>query len=68
NGGKAAVYLDGVFQANVELYSAKKGEQCYSLFLPATYGPHTLKVEVTGQRSGNSTDSFVTVDWFASTP
>lgn|SRR5574337_1113173 len=63
DGGIARVYLDGVLDATVDLYSAtlQYQREVYSKAgLPS--GPHTIKIEVTGTKNASSMGIAVTVD------
>ena len=65
--GKAKVYLDGRLAKVVDLYSASLGLKP----LPKTglaAGPHTLGIEVSGQKNTRSTGYMVTIDRFEVIP
>ena len=63
--GLADVFVDGVFAARVDLYSATDAVQA-TVFsasgLPA--GTHTLRIDVTGEKNPASNSAFVVVDAF----
>ena len=63
--GIARVLLDGAFVAEVDTFAPREEIQAV-LFSAAGLvdAPHTLTVEVTGQRSASSIDSFIVVDAF----
>ncbi|MBI4833330.1 MAG: DUF2341 domain-containing protein [Planctomycetes bacterium] len=63
--GIAKVYIDDVYQQNVDLYNST------NIFQQAVYtkdglanGFHTIKVEVTGTKNASSTNYYVTIDAF----
>jgi predicted CXXCH cytochrome family protein len=63
--GIAAVYLDGIFQQNVDLYAFTREYQ-REVFRAngLSAGPHTLKIVVTGTKNPAATGHMVTVDAF----
>jgi hypothetical protein len=63
--GIARVYVDGAVLTDVDTYAAV--EQVQAVVFTATGltdGPHTLTIEVTGQKNAASIDSMVVVDAF----
>jgi len=65
--GIARVFIDGVFQAQVDAYSASDQRQVVLFATPAlTSGTHTLTVEVTGTRNPASSSNWIVVDAFES--
>jgi hypothetical protein len=63
--GIADVYLDGVFAERIDLYSAT--EQVQVPLFTATglaAGPHTLRIDVTGQKNPASSTALVMIDAF----
>jgi hypothetical protein len=63
--GIANVFIDGGFVAQVDLYSAAE-EVRLPVFTsgPLANGPHTLRIDVTGNRNPAATGAFVFVDAF----
>lgn len=65
NRGMADVYVDGVKEATVDLYSgALQGRQAVFRKFWAAPGPHTLEVWALGQKNASSTSTHVDVDAF----
>lgn len=63
--GIANVFLDGVFLASVDTYSAQEEIQAVLGTLNGfANGPHTLAIEVTGTKNPSSTDFGIVVDAF----
>lgn len=62
NRGIAAVFLDGQSQGNIDLYAATEQFQQITTFSNLSPGDHTIRIEVSGMRSGPSTGNFVDVD------
>lgn len=62
--GIAAVYIDGAFQRQIDLYSADPDYQVFESFTDLVLGVHTVQVYVTGQKNQNSTGVAVRVDGF----
>jgi beta propeller repeat protein len=65
NRGIAKVYIDGVYQQDIDLYSATTQYQkaVYSKS-GLTSGAHTIRIEVTGTKNASSSNSYVDVDAF----
>jgi hypothetical protein len=65
NRGIARVYLDDVYQASIDLFSANPifKSKVY-IKTGMTNTEHTLRVEVTGTKSASSSNTFVDVDAF----
>lgn len=66
--GKAKVYLDGIYMGLVDLYNATNK---VNVVLPKTglaSGPHTLVLEVSGQKNASATGVLVSVDAFEVVP
>jgi hypothetical protein len=64
NRGIARVLIDGAAQPTVDLYAASESFQQEITYLGLADTAHTIRVEVTGTRSGPSTDNFVDIDAF----
>ncbi|MCL6471928.1 MAG: fibronectin type III domain-containing protein [Firmicutes bacterium] len=65
NCGIAKVYLDGVFDREVDLYSPTiKFQSPVYVKENLPYGTHTVKVEVTSKKNASSTGNIVVVDCF----
>ena len=65
NLGIANVYVDGVLEATVDQYAATpQREAVLFSVLDLPPGPHTITVEVTGQRNPASTSARITLDAF----
>lgn len=63
--GIADVYLDEAFVSRVDLYAATEQLQAKLLSLTnLTAGPHTFRIDVTGDRNPASTSTIVVVDAF----
>jgi hypothetical protein len=62
--GIARVYLDGAFQATVDLYSPSQLEAVAYTVTTLANASHTLAIEVTGQKNPNATDARIAVDAF----
>ncbi|MBC8077521.1 MAG: alpha-L-fucosidase [Chloroflexales bacterium] len=67
--GKADVYIDGVFDATVDLYAASRADQAL-LYTRAglSAGVHTIRVVVRSDRNPASTNTYVEVDAFVAQP
>jgi hypothetical protein len=65
NAGKAAIYIDGVYEATVDQYGSPRQMDNIGFYFLDGSSPHTITVQVTGQRNPASTDTFVNVDYFA---
>jgi hypothetical protein len=67
--GIARVYIDGHPKAEVDQYSGTREAmvRCYST-TGLTNGPHTITVEVTGQKNQLSTDYLIEIDAFDLAP
>jgi hypothetical protein len=65
NRGQAAVYVDGVFKTNVDLYNATTQYRriVYSISFP-TAASHTIELRVLGTRNPSSTSNRVDFDAF----
>src|SRR5581483_4113249 len=63
--GQADVYVDGIFRATVDAYSATERDQ-YSLYSTSALssGNHTLRIQVRGTRSASSGGSWIWIDAF----
>jgi hypothetical protein len=63
--GVAKVYLDGVYQVDVDCYATSETVQAV-LFTRSglAAGAHTLAIEATGTRNTAATDAFIAVDAF----
>lgn len=62
--GIAAVYIDGVFQRQIDLYATEPDYQVFENFTGLTPGVHTVQIYVTGTKNENSTGTEVRVDGF----
>ncbi len=63
--GIADVYLDGVFQESVDLYSnILRSQQTLFAASGLSNTTHTIRIEVTGRKNGSATDDAVGVDAF----
>jgi hypothetical protein len=63
--GRARVFLDGTRVATIDAYAIAEQLQAV-LFTRSglTDGPHTLAIEVTGQKHHSATDNYIVVDAF----
>ena len=63
--GIADVFLDGVFAARVDLYAPTEAVQA-TVFSASglAAGPHTLRIDVTGEKNPASASAWVIVDAF----
>ena len=61
--GKADVFLDGVFQATIDLYDPNRIDQT-NLYAVSNLssGAHTLKITVRGDKNPNAVNQYVEVD------
>jgi hypothetical protein len=67
--GIAKVYVDGVFQAQVDTYDASQQSQVILYTTPTlSAGTHTITVEVTGMRNPSASSRWVWVDSFEYAP
>lgn len=67
--GKAKVYIDGVLQTTVDLYSlTAKAKQTVYQKTRLTSGSHTIRIEVTGQKNTGSKGYYVDIDAFEVVP
>ena len=63
--GKARVYIDGVLDATVDLYSAEgKYQQVVYSKSALALGTHTIRIEVTGTKNVASGDTLIDIDAF----
>jgi hypothetical protein len=63
--GIANVYIDGVFQTSVDTYSSMTRYQVVQYTKTGlASGPHTLKIQATGQHNSAASSSWVWVDAF----
>ena len=62
--GIARVYLDGAFQATVDLYSPSAFQAVVYTVMTLANAGHTLAIEVTGQKNANASDTLIAVDAF----
>ena len=63
--GIAKVYVDGIFQTQIDTYSAAQQSQVTVYTTPTlTPGTHTLTVTVTGTRAAHAKSSWIWVDAF----
>ncbi|MBM9510390.1 beta-galactosidase [Actinacidiphila acididurans] len=63
NHGIADVYLDGTKVSTVDLYGATKQNQYVAYRASGlSDGPHTLRIQVTGNRNSAASGTFVTID------
>jgi hypothetical protein len=66
--GKARIYLDGVNMGSVDLYSASTVNRVVLSKTGLVRGPHTVILEVTGQKSAGSTGPTIDIDAFDVVP
>lgn len=67
NRGKAGVYVDGMKEATVDLYSAANGpRQVVFRKAFAASGSHTVEVRVLGTKNASATGTRVDIDAFVS--
>ncbi|MBI5234350.1 MAG: SBBP repeat-containing protein, partial [Deltaproteobacteria bacterium] len=67
--GKAKVYIDGVLQTTVDLYSStSKVKQVVYTKTWTSSGSHTIRIDVTGTKNVNSTNTYIDIDAFEITP
>ncbi|SDX46322.1 glycosyl hydrolase [Paenibacillus sp. CF384] len=66
NLGKVGVYIDGVLDSTVDLYTSGTGPQQAVLYEKSglSSGSHTIKLVVTGTKNSSSSDYFVVLDAF----
>ncbi|MBE0448229.1 MAG: S-layer homology domain-containing protein [Actinobacteria bacterium] len=62
--GIAKVYIDGIYQGNVDLYGALDYQQLLYTKAGLPLGAHTIKIEVSGAKSAISSGYEVNVDAF----
>ena len=62
NRGIARVLVDNVWRETVDLYNPSEQAGWMIVYSSLGDGPHTLKIEVTGTRSGPSIDGYIDVD------
>ncbi len=63
--GIATVYIDGVYQTTVDLYSSSSQlQQVIYADTVLSAGQHTIKIVCTGTKDSNSTASFIDIDAF----
>jgi hypothetical protein len=66
--GIAKIYIDGVFQTQVDTYASPAQAKAVVYTTPTlTAGAHTLTVEVTGQKSGAAQSAWIWIDAFETT-
>ncbi len=65
--GKAQTLIDGVDMGTVDLYSASTVYRVKQQFTGLTEGPHTIVVQVTGEKNPSSWGTLVAIDAFAYT-
>jgi hypothetical protein len=65
NRGIGKVYIDGIFDSNVDLYSSSLlYQQVVYTKSGLTSGGHTIRIEVTGTKNASATDTYLGIDAF----
>ena len=62
--GKASVKIDGVAKGTVDMYQAAAAWQSLVTFNGLSAGPHTMVIQVLGQKNASATGTEVVVDGF----
>ena len=64
NRGVCEVFIDGVSEGKIDLYSSRIRRQEKVFFKELEYGVHTVKVTVTGEKNKYAADCYVEIDAF----
>ncbi|MGH2698452.1 MAG: SBBP repeat-containing protein [Actinomycetota bacterium] len=63
--GQADVYLDGVFERNIDLYSTRINNKVYVFSTTFTSGPRSIRVVWAGEKSSSSSGTAISLDGLA---